>query len=209
MADVVIVDYEMGNLRSVQKALEKVGATARITGDPEQARRADRLVLPGVGAFEDAMALLRRTGLDQAVKEFVATGRPLLGICLGMQILFDEGLENGRHVGLGRLSGRCVSLPEDLRDAGGRRLKVPHMGWNGLEVRRRSPILDGYSDGAQVYFVHSYVVEPADEAVVATRTEYGVSFVSSVWRDNIMATQFHPEKSQQVGLRMLRNFVAL
>jgi len=102
-----------------------------------------------------------------------------------------------------------VSLPEDLRDAGGRRLKVPHMGWNGLEVRRRSPILDGYSDGAQVYFVHSYVVEPADEAVVATRTEYGVSFVSSVWRDNIMATQFHPEKSQQVGLRMLRNFVAL
>ena len=209
MGDVYIVDYQMGNLRSVQKALEKVGATAHITDDPALARRADKLVLPGVGAFEDAMVALRSRGLDQAVREFVATGRPFLGICLGLQLLFDEGFEDGRHQGLGLLGGQCVALKENLTGPDGRRLKVPHMGWNGLDVARRSPILEGYPEGAQVYFVHSYAVEPADESVVSTRTDYGLPFVSSVWRDNIMATQFHPEKSQQVGLRMLRNFVNL
>lgn len=209
MGEVVIVDYEMGNLRSVQKALEKVGAAARITDDPDLVRGADKLVLPGVGAFEDAMVALRKRGLDQAVKDFVATGRPFLGICLGLQLLFDEGFEDGRHQGLGLLRGQCVALKENLTGPDGWRLKVPHMGWNSLEVVRRSPILEGFPDGAQVYFVHSYVVEPADQGVVSTRTEYGLPLVSSVWRDNIMATQFHPEKSQQVGLRMLRNFVNL
>ena len=209
MSDVVIVDYEMGNLRSVQKALEKVGATAVITQDAEAVRRAGRLVVPGVGAFGDAMAALRRRGLDEAVKEFLAAGRPFLGICLGLQLLFDEGLEEGRHAGLGVVRGRCVPLPADLRGPDGRALKVPHMGWNDLEVVRRSPLLAGLPDDFQVYFVHGYVVEPEDAGLVSTRTEYGVKFTSSIWRENILAVQFHPEKSQNVGLRMLENFVKL
>jgi len=209
MADVLIVDYEMGNLRSVQKALQAVGADARITQDADEVRRADRLVLPGVGAFGDAMAALGRRGLDAAVRDFLATGRPFLGICLGLQLLFDVGLEDGEYPGLGVLPGRCVALPGDLHGPDGRRLKVPHMGWNGLEVVRRSPLLEGLDDGCQVYFVHSYVVEPEDPGVVSTRTDYGVAFTSSVWRDNVVATQFHPEKSQRVGLRMLGNFINL
>jgi glutamine amidotransferase len=209
MQDVYIVDYQMGNLRSVQKALEKVGARAHITEDPDEALKADKLVVPGVGAFEDAMTHLRERNLDQAIKDFIATGRPFLGICLGLQLLFDEGFEDGRHAGLGIVPGACVALPTDMTGPDGRLLKVPHMGWNSLEVVRRSPILKDFEDGSQVYFVHSYAVEPSDEAVVSTRTEYGTTFVSSIWRDNVMATQFHPEKSQQVGLGMLRNFVTL
>lgn len=209
MAEILIVDYQMGNLRSVQKALEATGAEATITQDAEAVRRADKLVLPGVGAFADAMQHLGERGLDEAVKDFVATGRPFLGICLGLQLLFDQGFEDGCFDGLGILGGKCTALPTDMTGPDGRRLKVPHMGWNDLDVVRRSPILEGFSDGGQVYFVHSYAVEPDDDGVVATRTDYGVSFVSSVWRDNVMATQFHPEKSQQVGLRMLRNFIAM
>ncbi|MBN2584317.1 MAG: imidazole glycerol phosphate synthase subunit HisH [Planctomycetes bacterium] len=209
MAEIVIVDYEMGNLRSVQKALEHIGAEARITQDADEVARAERIVLPGVGAFRDAIAALRQRGLDAAVKDFIATGRPFLGICLGLQLLFDEGLEDGRYEGLGVLAGRCVSLPRDMTGPDGRLLKVPHMGWNQLDVARRSPILEGLVDPIEVYFVHTYVVEPEDPGVVATRTTYGAAFVSSVWRDNVMATQFHPEKSQRVGLRMLENFVNL
>lgn len=209
MRHVVIVDYEMGNLRSVQKALERVGAEGHITQDPAEVMRADKLVLPGVGAFADAMAALRRRGLNEAVTEFVRGGRPFLGICLGLQLLFDEGFEDGRHKGLGIVAGRCVAFPGGLNGADGSPLKIPHMGWNSLEIVRRSPILGRVPEGAEVYFVHSYAVEPEDEDIVSTRTEYGAAFVSSVWRDNIMATQFHPEKSQQVGLRMLENFTNL
>ena len=209
MAEILIVDYQMGNLRSVQKALETTGATATITEDANAVRRAEKLVLPGVVAFADAMQHLKERGLDEAVKDFIASGRPFLGICLGLQLLFDEGFEDGCFDGLGILGGKCTALPTDMTGPDGRPLKVPHMGWNDLDVVRRSPILEGFPDGGQVYFVHSYAVEPDDEDVVATRTDYGVAFVSSVWRDNVMATQFHPEKSQQVGLKMLRNFVAM
>jgi glutamine amidotransferase len=209
MAEIVIVDYGMGNLRSVQKALECVGAVARIVQDPDDLAQADRIVLPGVGAFRDAIDALRRRGLDLAVKDFIARGRPFLGICLGLQLLFDEGLEDGVHQGLGILAGRCVGLPTDMTGPDERLLKVPHMGWNQLEVVRPSPILQGLESPIEVYFVHSYVVEPQDAGVVATRTTYGATFASSVWRDNVMATQFHPEKSQRVGLRMLENFVTL
>ena len=208
MADVVIVDYGMGNLRSVSKALEATGATVVISEDAEQVAKADRLVLPGVGAFEDAMIALRRRGMDAAVRDFVATGRPFLGICLGLQLLFEIGLEDGEHQGLGILPGKCIPLPADLHDADGRRLKIPHMGWNSLVIHRRAPIYDGLAEGADVYFVHSYVVAPSDAAIASTWTDYGQRFVSSVWHENIMAVQFHPEKSQQVGLTMLRNFVA-
>jgi glutamine amidotransferase len=210
MLQVVIVDYEMGNLRSVAKAAERAGAEVRVTQDPAEVRRADRLILPGVGAFPDAMAALRSRGLDDAVKDFVATGRPFLGICLGLQLLCDVGLEGRPCDGLGLMPGQCVALPQELRDAQGRWLKVPHMGWNSLRIVRRSPLLAGVPDGAQVYFVHSFVAEPAEpDAWVSTRTDYGAPFTSSVWRDNILATQFHPEKSQLIGLRMLENFVKM
>ena len=210
MSSVVIVDYEMGNLRSVAKAVERAGAAVCVTQDPAEVCRADRLILPGVGAFPDAMAALLRRGLDLAVKDFVATGRPFLGICLGLQLLCDVGLEVERCLGLGLMPGQCLALPPDLRDAAGRRLKVPHMGWNSLQIVRRSPLLAGVPDGSQVYFVHSFVAVPSDpDAWVSTRTDYGSPFTSSVWRDNLFATQFHPEKSQLVGLRMLENFVKL
>jgi imidazole glycerol-phosphate synthase subunit HisH len=210
MSSVVIVDYEMGNLRSVAKALERAGAAVRVTQDPAEVRRADRLILPGVGAFPDAMTALRTRGLDLAVKDFVATSRPFLGICLGLQLLCDVGLEGRRCDGLGLMPGQCLALPTDLRDAAGRRLKVPHMGWNSLQIVRPSPLFKGVPDGSQVYFVHSFVATPSDPAAwVSTRTDYGESFTSSVWRDNIYATQFHPEKSQLVGLRLLENFVKL
>jgi glutamine amidotransferase len=209
MAETLIVDYGMGNLRSVQKALEHVGARARIVRDADEVTRAERIVLPGVGAFRDAIAALRQKGLDEAVKDFVATGRPFLGICLGLQLLFDESLEDGCHQGLGLIAGRCVPMAADRIGPDGRPLKVPHMGWNQLDVVRPSPILQGLTPPIEVYFVHSYVVEPQDPAVVATRTTYGEAFVSSIWRDNVVATQFHPEKSQRTGLRMLENFVTL
>jgi glutamine amidotransferase len=210
MSSVVIVDYEMGNLRSVAKAVERAGAAVRVTQDPAEVRRADRLILPGVGAFPDAMAALRSRGLDAAVKDFVASGRPFLGICLGLQLLCDVGLEGQRCDGLDIMPGQCLTLPPDLRDTAGRRLKVPHMGWNSLQIVRPSPLFKGVPDGSQVYFVHSFVAVPADPAAwVSTTTDYGSPFTSSVWRDNLFATQFHPEKSQLIGLRLLENFVKL
>ncbi|NIA20574.1 MAG: imidazole glycerol phosphate synthase subunit HisH [Anaerolineaceae bacterium] len=209
MAEIVIVDYGMGNLRSVQKGLEKVGAKTRITHRADLVARADKIVVPGVGAFRDAIAALKDRGLDEAIKDFIATGKPFLGICLGLQLLMEVSLEDGRHQGLGILPGRCVALPEGMAGPEGRPLKVPHMGWNQLEVVRRSPIFEGLVDPIEVYFVHSYVVEPEDEQTISARTEYGGKFTSSIWRDNVMATQFHPEKSQGVGLKMLGNFVAM
>jgi glutamine amidotransferase len=195
-----IIDYQMGNLRSVQKGFEKVGHQAVITSDPDVLRRATKVVLPGVGAFGDAMAELRRRDLVEPIRDAIHAGKPFLGICLGLQLLFDKGHEGGEHQGLGVLPGKVVrfELPHDY--------KVPHMGWNQLLIRRPAPILDGLGEGTHVYFVHSYYVVPEDASVVATETEYGQPFCSMVWRDNVYATQFHPEKSQADGLRILRNF---
>lgn len=200
---IAIVDYGMGNLRSVQKGFEHVGHAATITSDPAVIRSAEKVVLPGVGAFGDCMQELRSRKLVEPVKQAIADGKPFLGICLGLQLLFEVGHEGGRHEGLGVLAGEVVrfDLPHDY--------KVPHMGWNQLEIARPAPILAGLTSGTHVYFVHSYYVVPADPAVIATRTTYGVPFTSTIWRDNLFATQFHPEKSQSDGLRILRNFAEL
>ena len=202
---IAVIDYEMGNLRSVQKALERVGADAVVTRDPEVIMGAAAAVLPGVGAFGACMDNLKRHGLVEPVKIFAASGRPFLGICVGMQILFEESEEYGPVRGLGILPGKIVRFAPDPE---GKR-KVPQMGWNALAIRKHAPHLAGVKDGAQVYFVHSYYPVPADDDVVATTTDYGVTFASSVWADNVFATQFHPEKSQAVGLTILANFAGL
>lgn len=200
---IAIVDYQMGNLRSVQKGFEKVGHEALVTNDPLVLAAADKLVLPGVGAFEDAMGELRRRELIAPIKQHIAAGKPFLGICLGLQLLFDVGHENGRHEGLGILRGEVVrfDVPPEY--------KVPHMGWNELVIRRRPPVLEGLAEGTHVYFVHSYYVAPSDPTVIATETSYHHPFTSMVWQDNLFATQFHPEKSQAMGLRILKNFAEL
>ncbi len=199
---IAVVDYGMGNLRSVAKALARVGADVEVTADARRIERAGGVVLPGVGAFGKCMENLRSAGLDGCVREVAKSGRSFLGICVGMQILFEESEEFGPVQGLGILPGRVKKFAP--RDAG---LKVPHMGWNTLELTRRVPALRGIADGAYAYFVHSYYVETDDPALVASTTPYGVSFVSSVARGSLFATQFHPEKSQDVGLKMLANFV--
>ena len=200
---IAIIDYGMGNLRSVQKGFERVGHQAVVTSDAAVVRAADHVVLPGVGAFEDAIAELRRRDLVHPVLETIDSGKPFLGICLGLQLLFDTSYENGTHQGLGVLRGEVVRfhLPPEYA--------VPHMGWNQLEIRRRPPILSGIEEMAYAYFVHSYYVVPRDAQVIATETDYGGPFCSMVWRDNLFATQFHPEKSQANGLRMLKNFAEL
>lgn len=200
---IAIIDYGMGNLRSVQKGFEKMGHQAVVTSDPAAVAAAEKVVLPGVGAFEDAMHELRRRDLVGTVRQAIDSGKPFLGICLGLQLLFDVGYENGRHEGLGVLAGDVVrfDLPHEY--------KVPHMGWNRLLIRRRAPLLEGLVDGTHVYFVHSYYVVPKDPAVIATETEYPTPFTSMIWRDNVFATQFHPEKSQADGLRILKNFAEL
>jgi glutamine amidotransferase len=200
---ITIVDYGMGNLRSVQKGFEKVGAEARITDDPEAVRRADKLVLPGVGAFADAMVGLRERELVGPIQEYIKSGRPFLGICLGLQLLFSKSYEDGEYAGLGVFEGEVVRFPEHTG------LKVPHMGWNQLRVRKEAPALKGIAEGSHVYFVHSYYVVPADPDLTATETDYPRPFTSSIWCDNVFAAQFHPEKSQQVGLQLLRNFATL
>ncbi len=197
---IAIVDYQMGNLRSVQKAFERVGHAATISSNPRVIASAERVVLPGVGAFADAMAELERRDLVPVLRECVASGKPMLGICLGLQLLFEKSYEDGEHAGLGILQGDVVRF--DL-PAG---MKVPHMGWNQAEIVRRAPLLEGIADGAYFYFVHSYYVRPQDESIVAIRTTYGQPFCAMIWRDNLFATQFHPEKSQQDGLRLLKNF---
>ena len=200
---IAIVDYQMGNLRSVQKAFERVGHEAVITADAAQLADADKIVLPGVGAFEDAMRELIDRNLVEPIRRAVAENRPLLGICLGMQLLFDKSFENGEHQGLGVLPGQVVhfDLPSEY--------KVPHMGWNQVEPQQPTPLLKGIENGTHFYFVHSYYVVPDDPQAVAGTTDYGPAFCSVVARDNLFATQFHPEKSQEFGLQILRNFAQL
>jgi glutamine amidotransferase len=200
MPSIAIIDYQMGNLRSVQKAFEQVGHSAAITSDPNELARADKIVLPGVGAFGDAMAELERRDLVQPIKDSIGSGKPFLGICLGLQLLFDVGYEGGKFAGLGVLRGKVVrfDLPHEF--------KVPHMGWNRGAIKRRAPLLEGIADGAFFYFVHSYYVVPEDAGLVAIETEYSHPFCAAIWHHNVFATQFHPEKSQSDGLRMLKNF---
>ncbi len=199
MRQIVIIDAGIGNLRSVQKAFEHVGAAPTITDDPAVVAGADAVVLPGVGAFGDGMEGLRSRGLDAAVFDAIGRGIPFFGICVGLQLLFEEGEEMGTHRGLGVLPGRVVRFPAGLT--------VPHMGWNQIEQRRSHPLLAGIPDGAFAYFAHSYHAITDDESIVVATTDYGAPFPSVVARDNVWAIQFHPEKSQQIGLRILQNFV--
>ncbi len=206
---IAVIDYGMGNLRSVQKALQRCGGRdVRLVERPQQLAGADKVVLPGVAAFGDAIAQLRRQGLAEPLLEFINAGKPLLGFCLGLQMLFETGYEDGVHQGLGVLKGKVVRF-DFGSDGQARGLRVPHMGWNQIRWQRDCPMLRGIDNGAYVYFAHSYHVVTDDPDVAATTTDYGYPFVSSVWKDNIFATQFHPEKSQQVGLTLLKNFVEL
>jgi imidazole glycerol-phosphate synthase subunit HisH len=202
---IAIIDYGMANLRSVQKAFEQVGTPAEIITRPEEIDAADKIVLPGVGAFKDAIATLREQGLAELIIRHIDRGKPFLGICLGLQMLFDVGYEDGEHRGLGVLQGQCIRFDVDTRLG----LKVPHMGWNQLDICRPSPLFRDLPAGCGVYFVHGYHVVPADPSVIATTTHYGGRFVSSIRRENVYATQFHPEKSQKVGLQILANFAAI
>ena len=200
MKPILIVDYGMANLRSVQKAFEMVGHQAVISPDPSRVGDADRLVLPGVGAFRDAIARLHEAGLAPPLIEHVRAGKPFFGICLGLQLLFTRSHEDGLHAGLDYFPGEVVRFPDQPG------LKVPHMGWNQLRVRRPAPPLAGFPENGSVYFVHSYYVAPRDAGFVAAETDYPTPFASAVWHENVFATQFHPEKSQRVGLEMLRRF---
>lgn len=202
---IALLDYGSGNLRSVHKALLKAGATVRLVQRPDEIGDARGLVLPGVGAFDDCINALQRQELLAASRDFIRSGRPFLGICVGYQALFERSEEfNSCAAGLGIFHGRVVRFAA----AGG--LKIPQIGWNQVRFAQPDcPLYRGIPDGSYFYFVHSFFPQPADDAIVATRTEYGQTFASSVWRDNVFATQFHPEKSQSAGLQLLRNFVEL
>jgi len=202
---IALVDYGSGNLRSVQKALLKVGAEVQIVTSPKPLQEARAAVLPGVGAFDDCIQALEKQELLIASKEFIQSGKPFLGICVGYQALFDKSEEfNSCAAGLGIFSGSVVRFAE--KDG----IKIPQIGWNQIEITKPAcPLFRGIDSGSYVYFVHSFFPKPTDDSLAATRTTYGETFASSVWRDNVFATQFHPEKSQNVGLRLLRNFVEL
>jgi glutamine amidotransferase len=200
---IAIVDYQMGNLRSVQKAFERVGHAAAITADPKALEQADHVVLPGVGAFADAIGEIRRRELIEPIRAAIESNKPFLGICLGLQMLFDVSYEDGEHEGLGVIPGevRRFDVPAEY--------KVPHMGWNHVAQRRSAPIFEGIADGSHFYFVHSYYVVPKDDRVIAGEASYPEPFCAAIWRDNLFATQFHPEKSQAAGLQLLKNFAEL
>lgn len=202
---IALIDYGAGNVRSVQKALQAVGAEVLVTSEPRALRRADKIVLPGVGAFGDCMAGLRQSGLVSALHQAVEAGKPLLGICVGLQVLFKEGEEQGRHPGLGLVPGRVVRFHREAANPG---LKIPHTGWNQIEPVESSPLMDGLPPGAWAYFNHAYYGQAPPEYTLAV-TYYGDLFPSVVGRGSIYGVQFHPEKSQSTGLRTLRNFVSL
>ncbi len=208
---ITMIDYGGSNIRSVQKAFEFVGATVHITSDPDEIRNASKLTLPGVGAFGAGMAAMRERGLETAVIHAAQQGTPLLGICLGMQFLFDQSDEIGTHTGLGLIPGKVTRFPEQFRNPQStiRNLKVPHIGWNQLEPAWESPLLNGISESDYTYFVHSYYCAPSDPTTILAWTDYGFPFASIVAKDNVYGLQFHPEKSQSVGLRILKNFVKL
>jgi glutamine amidotransferase len=205
---IAIVDYGMGNLHSVQKAFERAGFPATLTQDPGVIRRADGLVFPGQGAFKKAMENLNALGLERPIRRYLESEKPFLGICLGLQLLFSESEEFGAQRGLDLFKGRVRKFPDvpfsDLRKE--ERLKVPHMGWNRIHLHKTAPVLEGISEGEHFYFVHSYYPVPEDQGVIATTTDYGVEFVSSVSQGKLFACQFHPEKSQTAGLKILKNF---
>jgi imidazole glycerol-phosphate synthase subunit HisH len=200
---IAVVDYGMGNLRSAQKAIEKIGQKTVVTSDADTITKASAVVLPGVGAFKACMENLKSYGLVNAVLDSIKKGKPFLGICVGMQLLFSECEEFGKSYGLDVIKGRVIRFPGE-KD--GVRLKIPHMGWNQLKVKNESPLFKGLKNNSFVYFVHSYYPVPDDKSVVATTTDYGVEFTSSIRKGNIFATQFHPEKSQEIGLKILKNF---
>jgi imidazole glycerol-phosphate synthase subunit HisH len=202
---IALMDYGSGNLRSVEKALRKVGAEVQVITGPEGLKEARAAVLPGVGAFDDCITAMRKQELLEGVKRFIASGRPFLGICVGYQALFERSEEfNSCAAGLGIFKGRVVRFKEQSG------LKIPQIGWNQIQFANgKCPLFKGLADGSYVYFVHSFFPKPEDESIVSTRTEYGEKFASAIWKDNIFATQFHPEKSQAVGLKLLENFVRL
>jgi len=204
---IAIIDYGMGNLRSVQKGFEKIGRDAVITADPRVVLEADKIVLPGVGAFRDCMHNLEQAGFVEPILKVISDGRPFLGICVGMQLLFSDSVEFGLYKGLDLIPGHVLRFPEGMRE-GNEDLKVPHMGWNQLDFKHKPDVFEGIDEGTNVYFVHSYYVKPDDDAVIAATTNYGIEFCSAIWKDNIVATQFHPEKSQHAGLRILKNFAS-
>ncbi len=200
---IAIIDYGMGNLRSVQKAFEKCGVKPIITSDPEKILAATKVVLPGVGAFGACMQNLKKFKLVEPIQQLARRGTPLLGICMGLQVLFDEGTEFGKHEGLGIIPGKVIpfKLPK--------KFKVPHMGWNRILKKKNHPLLDSFEDNAYFYFVHSYHVVPKDPSVIVTTTDYKIDFVSSVSQGNIYACQFHPEKSQTTGLKLIKAFAGV
>ncbi len=206
---ITIIDYEMGNLRSVEKAFEKLGFGARVSNNPDDLLTTDKVVLPGVGAFKDCITNLRDGGFVEPLLQHVEAGKPLLGICVGMQMLFDESEEFGRHKGLGLIPGKVARFPAGMEERG-ERLKVPHMGWNTIQIQRPAPLFKDTAEGSYVYFVHSYYCAADNPDDVAASCRYGdIVFTAAIWRDNLMATQFHPEKSQDVGLKIFENFGGL
>ena len=201
---IAIVDYGVGNLFSLKCSLQAIGAKVTVTGDAQQLKKADKLILPGVGAFEDAAKKLRDTGLDTVIKEEAARGKPILGICLGMQLLFEKSYEYGEHPGLGLIPGSVVPMEGLLP----RELKIPHIGWNALRIKKSSPLFRRIADGDCVYFVHSYFAAHCEDFVIAD-TEYGQWLTAAVQRENVFGCQFHPEKSGAVGLNILRAFAEM
>lgn len=200
---IAIIDYDAGNIKSVEKAVDLLGQESVVTADSEEIFRADKVILPGVGAFGDAMGNLRRTGLDDVIRQVVRKGTPFLGICLGLQLLFERSDEAPGVEGLGILKGEILRIPDKEG------LKIPHMGWNSLHLEHGGRLFRGVEEGAYVYFVHSYYLKAAEEEIVKASTEYSVHIHASVEKDNVFACQFHPEKSSDVGLSILKNFIEL